>query len=54
MHLTRLHKGGVKLNTTIIAVGSVTYAIKAKKLLERIGVKAVLVKVDTSKNNGSR
>jgi len=40
------------LNNTIIAVGSVTYAIKAKKLLERQGVNAVLVKVDSSKNDG--
>ena len=42
-----------RLNTTIIAVGSVTYAVKTKKLLERMGISASLVKVDTSKTNGS-
>lgn len=41
------------MDTTIIAVGSVTYAIKAKKFLERMGAKASLVKVDASKNGGS-
>lgn len=41
------------LNTTIIAVGSVTYAVKVKKMLGRIGVAAELVKVDTSKTGGS-
>lgn len=40
------------LNTTIITVSSVTYAVKAKKLLERTGVKASLVKLDSSKNGG--
>lgn len=41
------------MNTTIIAVGSVTYAIKAKKNLERMGIKASLVKADTTKTSGS-
>ena len=40
------------MNTTIITVGSVTYAIKAKKLLEREGVSASLVKMESSKSDG--
>jgi len=38
------------LNTTTFTVGSVTYAIKVKKLLERSGVKSKLIKVDSSKS----
>ena len=41
------------LNTTVIAVGSVTYAVKTKKQLERMGISASLAKIDTSKTNGS-
>ena len=33
-----------------LTVGSVTYAIKVRKLLERAGVKSKLVKVDSSKS----
>lgn len=40
------------MNTTIITVGSVTYAIKAKKLLEREGVSASLIKMESSKDDG--
>ena len=36
------------MNTTIITVGSVTYAIKVKKLLERSGIKSKLIKVESS------
>ena len=38
------------MNTTTIAVGSVTYAIKVRKLLERSGIKTKLIKVDSSKS----
>ncbi len=38
------------MNTTTLTVGSVTYAIKVRKLLERSGVKSKLVKVDSSKS----
>ena len=38
------------MNTTTITVGSVTYAIKVRKLLERSGIAAMLVKVDSSKS----
>lgn len=36
---------------TTITVGSVTYAIKARKLLQRIGIDSKLVKVDNTKAN---
>ena len=39
------------MDSTIITVGSVTYAIKAKKLLERSGIKAQLVKVESHKSS---
>ena len=38
-------KGALNLKTTVITVGSVTYAIKAKKLLLREGISAKLIKV---------
>ena len=38
------------MNTTTITVGSVTYAIKVRKLLERNGINAMLVKVESSKS----
>ena len=38
------------MNTTTLTVGSVTYAIKVRKLLERAGVKSKLIKVDASKS----
>ncbi len=38
------------MNNTIIIVGSVTYAMKVKKLLERSGIKSTLVKVDGIKS----
>ena len=37
------------MKQTTITVGSVTYAIKAKKVLSGIGIKSKLIKVDTSK-----
>ena len=39
------------LDTTIITVGSVTYAIKVKKLLERSGITSKVVKVESSKSS---
>ena len=45
--------GGVFcLNKTTITVGSVTYAIKVRKLLSRMNVQSKLVKVDASKTVG--
>ena len=38
------------MNTTTITVGSVTYAIKIKKFLERNGINSMLVKIDSSKS----
>ena len=38
------------MNTIIITLSSVTYALKAKKLLERAGIKGTLIKNDSSKN----
>ena len=37
------------MKTTVFTVGSVTYAIKAKKLLAREGLTSKLVKADASK-----
>ena len=39
------------MNTIIITVSSVTYAIKAKRLLERERIKATLIKSSSSKSN---
>ncbi len=39
------------MKITAITVGSVTYAIKAKKALAGIGIKSKLIKVDSSKTN---
>ena len=36
------------MNNIIISVGSVTYAIKLKKLLAREGIKTTLVKKETA------
>ena len=36
------------MNKTTITVGSVTYAIKAKKLLSRMNIQSKLIKVDAS------
>lgn len=38
------------MNAIIITVSSITYALKAKKLFEREGIKATLIKKDLSKN----
>ena len=35
------------MDTTIITVGSVTYAIKVRRLLERSGIKSNLIKADS-------
>ena len=37
------------MNFTTITVGSVTYALKAKKLLARRGIKSKLIKVNSAK-----
>ena len=42
---------GIDLNNITIIVGSVTYAIKLRKLLTRGGIRSKLVKLDDSKNN---
>lgn len=41
------------MKTAVITVGSVTYALKAKKLLAREGLTAKLVKADPSDKGGS-
>ena len=38
------------MNITTVTVGSVTYAIKVKKILSGIGIKSKLIKVDSSKS----
>ena len=38
------------MKITTITVGSVTYAIKVKKILSGIGIKSKLIKVDSSKS----
>lgn len=38
------------MNKTIVTVGSVTYAIKARNLLSRGGVRSKLVKVESKKS----
>ena len=37
------------MNTTIITVGSVTLAMKVRKLLSKKGIRSKLIKVDASK-----
>ena len=39
------------LSKTIITVGSVTYALKLRKLLSRKGIFSRLVKIDNTKEN---
>ena len=39
------------MNTISITVSSVTYAIKARRLFERAGIKATLIKSDSSGEN---
>ena len=39
------------MNKTTVIVGSVTYAIKLKKLLRRVGIEATIVKHDNNENN---
>ena len=36
------------MNKTTITVGSVTYAIKARKLLQRMKIQSKLIKIDAS------
>ena len=35
------------MNSTIVTVGTITYALKAKKLLSRAGIRSKLVKVES-------
>ena len=39
------------MKTTTITVGSVTYALKLKKLLRRAGIEATIVKLDNTDQN---
>ena len=41
-------EGVLNLNKTIITVGSITYAIKCRKLLFKNGIRSKLVKLDSS------
>ncbi len=38
------------MNIATITVGSVTYALKVKKILQRMGIKSKLIKVDSTKS----
>ena len=38
------------MNSTILAIGSITQSIKARKLLTRVGIRSELIKVDDLKN----
>lgn len=40
------------LNKTTITVGSVTYAIKARKILQRMRIHSKLVKTDAARSSG--
>ena len=40
------------MNKTTITVGSVTYAIKARKVLQRMRIHSKLVKTDASRSSG--
>ncbi len=42
----------MRLNTLTITVTSVTYAIKAKKILERAGVKSEITKLEDLERSG--
>ena len=46
MHAQRCTKGARALNTRTITVGSVTYAHKARHILQHRGINSRLVKVD--------
>lgn len=38
------------MNTTTITVGSVTYALKVRKMLERAGIRSDLIKINASRS----
>ena len=40
------------MNSTIVTVGTVTYAIKLRRLLLRAGIRSKLVKVDNTNTEG--
>ena len=40
------------MNSTIVTVGTVTYAIKLRRLLLRAGIRSKLVKVESASNDG--
>ena len=52
MKIFRSEEAFLQLQTTVFTVGSVTLAIKAKKLLARDGIASKLVKADASKSAG--
>lgn len=43
-------EGVLDLENTVITLSSITYAMKAKKLLSRAGIRSELIKVDSSKS----
>ena len=45
-------KEPLTLDNTTIAVGSITYAVKARRLLARGGIKAKLIKLSLSETAG--
>ena len=42
-------EGVLDLNKAVITLGSMTYAIKSRKLLSKNGIRSKLVKLDSSK-----
>lgn len=52
MYSLILKEGVSDLNSTIVTVGTVTYAIKLRKLLSREGIRSKLVKVDAREGSG--
>ena len=40
------------MRTTLLSLGTVTYALKARKLLGQMGIKAKLVKINTKSADG--
>ena len=51
LELEIVTKGAKNLNTSTIIFSSVTYALKAKKVLKRIGINVKLIKTDSNKTN---
>lgn len=51
-HINRHKEGVLNMETTVLAVESVTYAIKGRKLLQRAGIRSKLIKPNGSAGCG--